>query len=202
MPDGVSELLHNGVAIPASSKTVGNVRVFATAGSFAPSKATPLLVEAFMTVAAIRADLRLTMLGDGAGRRRCEDIARSAGGRVEFPGFRADVDAQLRRADAFVLPSFNENLPLALLQAMAAGLPCIASDVGGVREVLDDGAGILVPPGNSQALIAAMELLISRPQLASRLGAAARKRVDERFSLSRCADDHVRLWSDIMHGDR
>lgn len=131
MPDGVSELLHNGVAIPASSKTVGNVRVFATAGSFAPSKATPLLVEAFMTVAAIRADLRLTMLGDGVGRRRCEDIARSAGGRVEFPGFRADVDAQLRRADAFVLPSFNENLPLALLQAMVAGLPCIASDVGG-----------------------------------------------------------------------
>lgn len=71
------------------------------------------------------------MLGDGVGRRRCEDIARSAGGRVEFPGFRADVDAQLRRADAFVLPSFNENLPLALLQAMVAGLPCIASDVGG-----------------------------------------------------------------------
>ena len=121
---------------------------------------------------------------------------------MEFPGFRSDIEAQLRRADAFVLPSLNENLPLALLQAMAVGLPCIATDVGGVREVLDDGAGILVPPGSVQALIAAMDLLVSRPEVAAELGAAARKRVEERFSLSRCADDHVRLWSDIMNGSR
>jgi glycosyltransferase involved in cell wall biosynthesis len=195
-------LLRNGVAVPPSSKAVCSVRMFATAGSFAPSKATPLLVEAFMAVAASRADLTLTMLGDGADRRRCEDIARCGGGRVEFPGFRADVDAQLQRADAFVLPSLNENLPLALLQAMAAGLPCIATDVGGVREVLDEGAGILVPPGNVKALITAMELLISCPEIAARLGAAARKRVEARFSLTRCADDHMRLWSEIMDGDR
>jgi glycosyltransferase involved in cell wall biosynthesis len=195
-------VLHNGVAVPASGKAVCNVRIFATAGSFAPSKATPLLVEAFMAVAATRADVRLTMLGDGADRPRCEEMARCTGGRVEFPGFRADVDAQLRQADAFVLPSLNENLPLALLQAMAVGLPCIATDVGGVREVLDDGAGILVSPGNTKALIAAMELLISRPELAARLGAAARKRVEERFSIRKCADDHMRLWSGITDGDR
>ena len=202
VPTSRLRVLHNGVAVPPSSKGVTNVRVFATAGSFAPSKATPLLVEAFMTIAATRADLRLTMLGDGVDRRRCEDVARGCDGQVEFPGYRADVDAQLRRADAFVLPSLNENLPLALLQAMAIGLPCIATDVGGVREVLDDGAGILVPPGNVKALIAAMELLVARPEIAAELGAAARKRVEERFSLSRCADDHVRLWSEIMNGSR
>src|SRR5262245_36382024 len=194
-------VLHNGVAVPASSKVVTDVRVFATAGSFAPSKATPLLVEAFLAVAGGRSDLRLTMLGDGADRARCERMARHAGGRVEFPGFCADVDARLQSADAFVLPSLNENLPLALLQAMAIGLPCIATDVGGVREVMNGGAGILVPPANVKALVAAMELLIARPEIGAELGAAARKRVEQQFSLSRCADDHVRLWSKIMNHD-
>jgi glycosyltransferase involved in cell wall biosynthesis len=195
-------VLHNGVALPPSAKPVSDVRVIATAGSFAPSKATPLLVEAFKAVAANRPDLRLTMLGDGADRRRCEDLAAGISGQVEFTGYRPDVDVQLRRADAFVLPSLNENLPLALLQAMAAGLPCIATDVGGVGEVLDGGAGILVPPGNVGALIAAMNKLIAQPCLAAGLGAAARKRVEERFSLSRCADDHVRLWSGVLRGSR
>jgi glycosyltransferase involved in cell wall biosynthesis len=195
-------VVRNGVAMPAVSKVVTNVRVFATAGTFAPSKATPLLVDAFMAIAATCADLKLTMLGDGADRRRCERVARGGNGHVEFPGYRDDVAAQLQRADAFVLPSLNENLPLALLQAMAAGLPCIATDVGGVREALDEGAGILVPPGNAEALIAAMKLLIARPETAAALGAAGRKKVEERFSLSRCADDHVRLWSDILKAGR
>lgn len=191
-------VLHNGVALPPSQKLVSHVRVLATAGSFAPSKATPSLVQAFKAVAATRTDLRLVMLGDGADRQRCEDLARGFRGQVEFTGYRTDVAVQLRRADAFVLPSLNENMPLALLQAMAVGLPCIATDVGGVREMLEAGAGILVPPGNVKALSAAMEQLIAEPRLAAALGAAARKRVEERFSLTRCAEDHVRLWSDVL----
>src|SRR5258707_3971510 len=106
------------------------------------------------------------------------------------------------RSDALVLTSLDENWPRALLQAMAAGLPCIATDVGWVREVLGGGAGILVPPGNVKALSAAMEQLIAEPRLAAALGAAGRKRIEEQFSLTRCADDHVRLWSDIMGGSR
>lgn len=192
-------VLHNGVAVPVP-KVVSDVRVFATAGSFAPSKATPLLVEAFKAISATRHDLRLTMLGDGADRHRCEDAARGTAGQVEFMGYRADVEAQLKRADAFVLPSLNENLPLALLQAMALGLPCIATDVGGVREVLDRGAGMLVPPGRCDALVAAMEQLVAQPKMAAGLGSAGRKRVEDRFSITRCADNHIRLWSDILKG--
>jgi glycosyltransferase involved in cell wall biosynthesis len=161
-----------------------------------------LLVAAFSAVAATRADLRLVMLGDGADRQRCEDLARGSKGQVEFTGYRNDVASQLRRADAFVLPSLNENLPLALLQAMAAGLPCIATDVGGVRELLDAGAGILVPPGNVQALSEAMEQLVDEPRLAAALGAAARKRVEEQFSLTRCANDHLRLWAEVLRDSR
>ena len=109
---------------------------------------------------------------------------------------------ELEQADVFVLPSLNENLPLALLQAMATGLPCIASGVGGIPEVLDAGCGMLVAPGDVGSLRAAMERLIDEPGLAARLGAAARSRVAERFSLSRCADDHLRLWSDILGSGR
>jgi glycosyltransferase involved in cell wall biosynthesis len=200
VPANRIRVVRNGVAAPHRSTEYQHVRTFATVGSFAPCKATPLLVETFVALAANRTDLRLRMIGDGADRGRCENIARRApgGDRVEFAGYRADVDAELGQADAFVLPSVNENLPLALLQAMALGLPCIATNVGGVREVLDAECGVIVPPGDRQALRAAMERLISEPDLAARLGEAARRRIRERFSLARCADDHVGLWSELL----
>src|SRR5262249_31246585 len=108
----------NGVSIPAARQPVTAVRTFATVSSFAPCKATPVLVEAFLAVAAHRPGLRLRMVGDGPDRRRCEELAGRAGGAgsVEFTGYRCDVDRQLAQADAFVLPSLNENMPLALLQ--------------------------------------------------------------------------------------
>jgi glycosyltransferase involved in cell wall biosynthesis len=163
-----------------------------------------VLVEAFLAIAANRPGLRLRMVGDGSDRRRCEELTQQAGvsGSVDFTGYRTDVDAQLEQADVFVLPSLNENLPLALLQAMAMGLPCIAADVGGIPEVLDADCGILVAPGDAGSLRAAMERMIDEPELAARRGAAARRRVAERFSLSRCADDHVRLWSEILGDGR
>ncbi len=193
-------LLPNGVAVPPRRRHATGVRTFATVGSFEPCKATPVLVEAFMAVAANRPDLRLRMIGDGSDRRRCEELAGHASWRhrVEFPGYRTDVDAELEQADVFVLPSLNENLPLALLQAMAMGLPCIATNVGGIGEVLDGDCGLLVAPGDVRSLRAAMERLIDEPSLAAKLGAAARSRVAERFSLARCADNHVRLWSDLL----
>ncbi len=198
VPASRLRMVHNGVAIPPVRRPVSRVRVFATAGSFAPSKATTSLVEAFQSVAANRADMRLRMIGDGVDRQRCAELSRASRGQVEFTGYRIDIDAQLRQADAFVLPSLNENLPLALLQAMALGLPCIATDVGGISEVLDAGCGMLVPPGNPQALRAAMEQLVASPRLAASLGAAARHRVEGAFSLARCADEHCQLWSEVL----
>jgi glycosyltransferase involved in cell wall biosynthesis len=197
-------VLNNGVLIPPGRERGSAVATFATVGSFAPCKATPTLVEAFMAIAANRPGLRLRMIGDGSDRRRCEELAGPADRerQVEFTGYRTDVEAQLDQADAFVLPSLNENLPLALLQAMATGLPCIATDVGGIPEVLSADCGVLIPPGDVSALRSAMERLLDEPGLAGRLGAAARSRVAERFSLSRCADNHLRLWSDVLGNGR
>lgn len=192
--------LHNGVAIPARCHPSAAVRRFVTVSSFAPCKATPVLVKAFMAVADTRPGLQLLMIGDGDDRRLCEDLVRRSGRQhqVEFAGYRTDVAAQLERADAFVLPSVNENLPLALLQAMAAGMPCIAANIGGIPEALKEGCGVLVTPGDVGSLRRAMERLLENPLLAARLGAAARTRAAESFSLARCADDHVQLWSDIL----
>jgi len=198
------QVIHNGVAVPPRHEQGNGIRTFATVGSFAPCKATPVLVEAFMALAAKHPALRLRMIGDGADRRRCEELTRQADreGQVEFTGYRTDVYAQLEQADAFVLPSLNENQPLALLQAMATGLPCIATDVGGIPEVLGADCGMLVAPGSVTSLGAAMERLIDEPRVAARLGAAARSRVADQFSLSRCADNHLQLWSDILRSRR
>jgi glycosyltransferase involved in cell wall biosynthesis len=168
--------------------------------SFAPCKATPVLVEAFLALAATRPDVRLRMVGDGAERPRCEQIAaRSAhADQLLFTGYRSDVDVQLGQSDVFVLPSLNENSPLALLQAMARGLACIATNVGGIPEILGEDSGLLVPPGDARSLQAAMERLLDEPGLVGRLGTAARQRVAARYSLTRCADDHLRLWSELL----
>lgn len=204
VPPSRLRVVPNGVAIPSLHGYGNDIRTFVTVSSFAPCKATPLLVEAFMAIAANRPDLRLRMIGDGPDRQACEELAGQAGqgSQVEFTGYRTDVDAQLEQADVFVLPSLNENLPLALLQAMAIGLPCIAAGVGGIPEALDADCGILVAPGDVRSLRAAMERLIGQPSLAARLGVAARDRIEERFSLPRCADNHLRLWSDVLGNRR
>jgi glycosyltransferase involved in cell wall biosynthesis len=189
--------IHNGVRVPSRSRTAAQVRTFVTVSNFAPCKATPMLVETFLGIAEGRPDLCLRMVGDGRERSRSEELAFHAPGRVEFAGYRTDVPDQLALADAFVLPSLNENLPLALLQAMAAGLPCICSDVGAVREVLDDDCGLLVRPGDPGSLRTAMEKLIADPDLAIRLGAAARHRVQQSFTLQHCAREYVRLWRQL-----
>jgi glycosyltransferase involved in cell wall biosynthesis len=199
-------VLPNGVGIPGRPERDRRpgVTTFATVSSFAPCKATPLLVSVFLAMAEQRPGLRLLMIGDGEDRGLCQELVRQAGrgGQVEFTGYRTDAIAQLQRADAFVLPSLNENLPLALLEAMAAGLPCIASAVGGIPEALTADCGILVPPGNPQALRAAMEQLAAGPAVAAALGAAARQRATQQYSVTACAEAHLTLWHAVLAGAR
>jgi glycosyltransferase involved in cell wall biosynthesis len=190
--------IHNGVNVPPVVWPPGPVRRFITVSSFAPCKAVPQLVDTFLGIAEDRPDLSLRLVGDGPDRRRCEERAAHVGARVvEFAGYRSDVPEQMASGDAFVLPSLNENMPMALLEAMAAGLPCICSDVGGVSEILDDECGLLVRPGDAGSLRTAVEKLIADPDLAARLGAAARRRVQESFTVQRCAREHVQLWRQL-----
>jgi glycosyltransferase involved in cell wall biosynthesis len=163
-------------------------------------KGTRDLLRAF-AVAARRTDgLRLIVVGDGDDLPACRQLASISGiaDQVEFTGFRTDVRAQLARADAFVLPSLLENLPLALLEAMGAGLACVATDVGGVSEVLDEATGLVVGPGDAGALAAAMTRLAEEPGLADALRSRAAEVARARFSISACTEAHLQLYEDLL----
>jgi glycosyltransferase involved in cell wall biosynthesis len=113
---------------------------------------------------------------------------------LHFLGHREDVRDLLSVYDIFVLPSLSEGMPLALLEAMAAGVPAVATRVGGVSEVIENGkTGLLVPPGDSRALADGIATLLENPALATELGEAARQVAVSRFSLERM----VRAYQDI-----
>ena len=154
-------------------------------GRLAPPKRQDLLLHA---AAAVRGDvpgLEVHLAGEGPLRHELERLAGDLGvvGAVRFLGSRSDVAALLAEAACVVLASDYEGSPLALAEAMAAGAPVVVSAVGGMPELVDDGAsGLVVAPGSSEALAAALRTLLSDPELAERLGESARRRARERLS--------------------
>ena len=138
------------------------------------------------------------IVGDGPERPVVESEIRAAGlePAVELMGERQDVPQLLAHADVFVLSSRSEGAPISILEAMATGLPVVASAVGGVPEIVDDGTtGVLVPPGDPAALAAAIEPLLADATLRDRLGDAGRARVRERFDLAQLRRAHVELYT-------
>jgi glycosyltransferase involved in cell wall biosynthesis len=121
--------------------------------------------------------------------------------RVSFLGFRSDVADVLRAADIVVLPSLDEGLPLAVLEAMACAKPVIATPVGGVPEaVVDELTGILVPPSDSESLAAAMLRLLQDRDLAGRMGNAGMRRAQEYFSVRRLVAEVEALYEQAIAG--
>jgi glycosyltransferase involved in cell wall biosynthesis len=116
-----------------------------------------------------------------------------------MPGFRSDVLALLKGVDLFVLSSETEGLGTSLLDAMAAGKPCVGTRVGGIPEVIDDGAtGVLVPPHDPPALAAALIRLLEDVELRGRMGRAALDRVAEHFSVERMVDGTIGAYRRIV----
>jgi glycosyltransferase involved in cell wall biosynthesis len=136
-------------------------------------------------------------VGDGPFRRAVElELERlGLGASVRVLGDRRDVGSLLARSDVFVLASRSEGLPLSILEAMAAGLPVVASRVGGVPELMVDGeTGLLVPTGDPDLLAAAVGRLLDDATLRRRLGEAGRARVRERFDLDSVRRAHLDLY--------
>lgn len=145
----------------------------------------------------------LAFVGGGRDQPLVEQAVRERGvaGRVTLLGERHDVPELLESADIFVLASRSEGAPLSVLEAMAAGLPVVASDVGGVAELVADGeTGLLVPAGDAAALAGALARLLDDPGLRRRMGAAARARARERFDLAELRSAHLRLYSRALGG--
>ena len=162
-------------------------------GRLAPEKGHRHLLAAVRFLRDQTIDVRLDIIGEGSEYNRLlADVADLELGRaVSLCGAMSEQEIwdRYRRADIFVLPSLREGLPVALLEAMAAGLPVIASDLPGVREAVgDERSALLVRPGNATALAEAISRLIVDPEERARLAGAARQVVEERFLL----DENIR----------
>jgi sugar transferase (PEP-CTERM/EpsH1 system associated) len=166
----------------------------------APVKDHGTLIEAFARLRTIRPEAHLTLVGDGPERGAIvEHAARLDLSRaVTFAGERADVAPLLAAFDVFALASRSEGVSLTLLEAAAAGLPVVATRVGGNEEVVVDGkTGFLVPAGDPAAFADALARVAERPDRAT-LGAAGRARVERRFSVERMARAYGDLYAEVL----
>lgn len=144
---------------------------------------------------------RLRIVGDGPMRQhiaqRTETLALQSV--IEMLGERNDVPHLLRQADVFVLSSATEGLPMTIIEAMACGLPVVATRVGGVPELVVSGAnGLLVPPEDTEALAGALRKLIENAQLRRTMGAAGRKLAVEQFDIRQTARQHEQLFTRLL----
>jgi glycosyltransferase involved in cell wall biosynthesis len=169
-------------------------------GRLHEGKGLAVLVSAWAKVTAKHPDTRLWLVGEGPEHSTLLEQIETLGlsGRVVLPGSFDHVDDVLAAADAFVLPSDSEGLSHALLEAMAVGLPVVATDIPGNASVIRDGIeGLLVPPRDIAALAAAIARIFAEPQKAAEIGAAARRRVEKCFSLDRMVDAHLALFEQL-----
>jgi glycosyltransferase involved in cell wall biosynthesis len=185
--------LREELGIPKEAPVVGTV------ANFKPHKGYQYLLQAAQEVKNAISDVRFVLVGRGPVEEEMRQKASALGldGSVIFTGYREDAPVLMRSFDVFVLPSVEEGLSIALLEAMALGAPPIVTNVGGLPEVVDDGKhGIVVPPRNGAALARAIESVLRDENLRERLRRAARERAadfDIRKAVKRMESTYVEL---------
>jgi sugar transferase (PEP-CTERM/EpsH1 system associated) len=187
----------------------GSEVVIGSVGRMAAVKDHLTLVRAFIELvtsnAGMRRRARLVIAGDGPVRAECHALLTQGG--VEslawLPGERDDVPELLRTFDVFALPSLGEGISNTILEAMATGLPVVATRVGGNPELVEEGVtGTLVPAGEPRALAEALRACVEDPALARRHGANARRRVEERFSIDTMVAGYLGVYDAVLSSKR
>jgi glycosyltransferase involved in cell wall biosynthesis len=199
---GSIAVIHNGVdaaAFPERSPDAATrpARVVITVANLRPEKNHETLIEAAALLVPDFPELQFQIVGDGPRRSALEALVRTKHLQrsVRFLGHREDVAQLLNEADVFVLPSRSDAFPNAAIEAMAAGLPVVASAVGGLLNLIDsDRTGVLVEPGNPAQLSAALRYVLSDRSKAARLGKAARDRVTSHYSFERMVEAFEDLY--------
>ncbi|HZU99567.1 MAG TPA: glycosyltransferase family 4 protein [Planctomycetota bacterium] len=169
-------------------------------GRLDEQKRVGLLVRAFARVIVQAPEARLAVAGSGPALDECRALAQTLGiaDRVAFLGARADVEALQRAASVFVLPSVSEGIPNALLEALACGTPCVATDIPGTRDlVAHEREALLVPVDDVDALAGAIVRLLRDRELSMRLVAAGRARIESEFEIERVAEQYAALFSEL-----
>lgn len=169
-------------------------------GRLAAVKGLRVLLDAFGRVADKHPGLKLTLVGDGDDRDALEAMAKPLGDAVTFTGYlsQSQVAETLATADALVLPSFAEGVPVVLMEAMASRRPVIATRVAGVSELVEDGvSGFLAPPGDAETFANRISQLASDPDLRQRMGDAGREKVLAEFDIRK----ESALMAALIRGD-
>ncbi|MEN6486266.1 MAG: glycosyltransferase [Syntrophobacteraceae bacterium] len=200
-------MIPNGIDAPPGPHRVhaasSNPGVILSVARLVPDKDHDTLIRAFDIVARRHPGVELRIVGDGPRRQAVENLVRRAGlsQRVRFLPGRLDPFPLYGESDIFVLSSHREGLPNVILEAMAAGLPVVASAVGGIPEVVRHGrTGWLVPSEDPGAMADALERLLSDGRTRSAFGDAGRRLVEEEYSMSRMVRCHVEIFEKITGG--
>ena len=196
------DLAHVDAAPPVSVRETfwlpTNAPIVGCIGALVEHKGHRYLVHAAADIVRAVPEARVVIFGEGDLRHELSRLIHELGleRHVLLPGFRPDVLSLLKAFDVFVMPSITEGLGTSILDAMACTKAVVASDVGGIPEVVErDVTGLLVPPRDASALSAAVIRLLRDPALAGRLGGAGRARVERRFT----ADRMVQETLDVYH---
>lgn len=199
-------IISNGVPVPDKS-ALSTVRLrdasprVITVGRLVELKGHEQLIAAASVLAAECPGIRFSIVGDGPLRERLQHQVGlfGLGDQVDFTGTTGDVPARLNEADIYVSTSRYEGMPMAVLEAMAWGVPVIASDVPGNRAVVEDGrTGLLYRPGDSADLVRRIREVMEQPEQAAERAGRARNLVEERFSVEASARKYAQLYADVM----
>lgn len=179
-------------------KDVSEEKLIVCVGRFAPEKGHRYLIEALGLLNQMDVKWRCAFLGDGeleVDLRALSD-EHDLSNKIMFPGYCKDVYSELLKSDVFVLPSLHEGSPNALIEAMGIGMPCIASDVGGIRDLIETEVnGIRVPAQDTEALANAMHRILTEPKLSSELGKNARTTIQQKFN----TEKSIQRLEEIYH---
>jgi glycosyltransferase involved in cell wall biosynthesis len=199
--------IHNGIDVDSFSVKVDKKKKFEELGLesgskvvgavsrlYEPTKGIKILLEASKMVQS-KVSSELLIVGSGKDENKLKKTAGDLGVRALFLGERTDISEILQVMDVFVLASFYEGFPVVILEAMAAGLPVVATNAGGSREaVLDGKTGFIVETGNPDKLAEKIEILLKDNKIRKKFGKAGFKRVKENFSIDKTVDGIERLW--------
>jgi glycosyltransferase involved in cell wall biosynthesis len=178
-------------------------RIIVAAGRLSPEKGFARLVEAAALLVRSEPDLGVVIFGEGPLRgdltRQIADLGLQD--EVVLAGFHSNIEDFLPHADVVALPSYTEGLPVIALEALAARVPVVATSVGGVPEVVEDGlSGFLVPPGDAVALALRIAKVLSDESLRRAMGLRGRQRVQEQFTFAAQGIHYQRLFKELMNG--
>ena len=194
-PEQSRRFVHSQWGISLDAPLVGTV------GRLVPKKNHKMLVGVIENVSKECPNLRAMFIGEGELREGTEALVRVAGlsKRVVFTGTRDDVERILPAFDVFCSSSTSEGLPNAVQEAMAAGVPVVATDVGGIRELIDDGeSGFIVPSGDVEAMVKKVKLLLDSPELRRKIGMAGRKKMMRDFTVEKMVDTLQNVYIEML----